>query len=139
MRQRIDDLNAIYDEIHATYGGVQVDFSEHPGIYDREFWSLDRLHPSELGHWALAHEFSALLEQHGLTFDPPALELDGDPTTRFAELRTLAIDGVPWLARRVRDLGPSLGRRALQYLLGCPFLAHQPTQRSRDTPGPARI
>jgi lysophospholipase L1-like esterase len=117
MRQRIDDLNTIYDEIHATYGGLQVDLAGHPGIYDREFWSLDRLHPSELGHRALAHEFAALLHQHGLTFDPPALELDGDPTTRLAELRTLATEGLPWIARHVRDLGPSLGPRALQTAL----------------------
>ena len=117
MRQRIEDLNAIYEEIHARHGGVQVDLGSHPGIYDREFWSIDRLHPSELGHRALAHEFSALLEQHGLSFEPPPLELDGDPTTRLGELRSLAVDGLPWLARRVRDLGPSLGRKALQTAL----------------------
>ena len=57
-------------------------------------------HPSELGHRALADQFSALLEQHGLAFQPPALELDGDPTSRLEELRWLATDGVPWLARR---------------------------------------
>jgi lysophospholipase L1-like esterase len=114
MGRRIHDLNAIYDEIHAIWGGLQVDLASHAGIYDRKFWSIDRLHPSELGHRALAHEFSALLDQHGLTFDPPALELDGDPTTRLGELRSLVIGGVPWLARRVRDLGPPLGHRALQ-------------------------
>jgi lysophospholipase L1-like esterase len=117
MRQRIDVLNTIYDEIHHTYGGLRVDLTQHPGVYDREFWSIDRLHPSELGHRALAHEFSVLLEQHGLNFEPPALELDGDPATRIGELRSLAIDGVPWVARRVRDLGPSLGRSALQRAL----------------------
>jgi lysophospholipase L1-like esterase len=113
MRRRIDDLNAIYDEIHATYGGLRVDLSAHPGVYDREFWSIDRLHPSELGHRALAHEFSAVLQQHGLDFEPPALELDGDPLTRLGELRLLATEGVPWLARRLRDLGPAVARKAL--------------------------
>jgi len=117
MRRRIDDLNAIYDEIHTRYGGAQVDLADHPGIYDREFWSLDRLHPSELGHRALAHEFAALLDQHGLTFEPPALELDGDPTPLIGELRSLAVEGVPWVARRVRDLGPMLGRKALETAL----------------------
>jgi lysophospholipase L1-like esterase len=113
MRRRIEDLNAIYDEIHRSYGGLRVDLAGHPGVYDREFWSIDRLHPSELGHRTLAHEFSALLTQHGLPFEPPALELDGDPITRLGELRTLAIDGVPWLVRRVRDHGSSLVRKAL--------------------------
>ena len=114
MRRRIDRLNAIFDEIHSTYGGLQVDLARHPGVYDREFWSFDRLHPSELGHRALAHEFSALLEQHGLNFEPPALELDGDPATRIGELRSLAVEGMPWLARRIRDLAPALGRSALK-------------------------
>ncbi|MFC7500441.1 SGNH/GDSL hydrolase family protein [Nocardioides sp. GCM10030258] len=116
MRRRIEDLNAIYDEIHAR-GCVQVDLADHPGVYDREFWSLDRLHPSELGHRALAHEFAAQLEQHGLAFEPPALELDGDPTTRVGELRALALEGVPWMARRVRDFVPLVGRRALHTAL----------------------
>jgi len=113
LRQRIDLLNDVYEEIHATHSGLQVDLGQHPRVYDREFWSFDRLHPSELGHRALAHEFSALLEEHGLTFESPALELDGDPTTWVGELRSFVIEGVPWMARRVRDLGPSLGRGAL--------------------------
>lgn len=114
IRRRIDLLNDVYDEIHATHRGLQVDLALHPGVYDRDFWSIDRLHPSELGHRALAHEFSALLQQHGLTFESPALELDGDPTTWVGELRWLVTEAVPWMARRVRDLGPSLGRGALQ-------------------------
>jgi hypothetical protein len=52
LQQRIDDLNACYDEIHATYDGLRVDLAAHPGVYDREFWSVDRLHPSEIGHRA---------------------------------------------------------------------------------------
>jgi lysophospholipase L1-like esterase len=114
LQRRIDDLNAIYDEIHATYLGVQVDLAAHPGVYDREFWSVDRMHPSEIGHRALAHEFSALLNVHGLAFEPPALELDGDPTTRLTELRTLIAEGLPWLARRLRDHGPVLLGKTLQ-------------------------
>ncbi len=117
------------------YGGLQVDLSAHPGVYDREFWSLDRLHPSELGHRALAHEFSALLEQHGLAFQPPALELDGDPTSRLEELRWLATDGVPWLARRPRDLGPVLARTALQNLLPVP---HPAPTLGGSQPSPTR-
>lgn len=109
MRQRIDVLNAIYDEIHELYGGLRVDLGAHPGIYDREFWSIDRLHPSELGHRALAHEFAAALEGHGLVFEPPALELDGE-LTRLQELRWLVTEGAPWVGRRAKDLGPVVAR-----------------------------
>lgn len=126
MKQRIDDLNAIYDEIHQLYGGLRVDLASHPGVYDREYWSLDRLHPSEMGHRALAQEFSTLLDQRGLAFEPPALEPDGDPTTYVQELRRLAVEGVPWLARRCRDLGPALVRRALQNSRLGPHPTHRP-------------
>lgn len=116
LQRRIEVLNDVYDEIHDRFGGLRVDLHQHPGAYDREFWSVDRLHPSELGHRALSHEFAALLDAAGLSFTPPALELDGDPATLFTELRSLAVEGAPWVARRVRDLGPSAGRSALGWL-----------------------
>jgi lysophospholipase L1-like esterase len=113
MRQRVDVLNAIYDEIHETYGGLRVDLAAHPGIYDLDFWSIDRLHPSELGHRALAHEFAAVLDDHGLVFEAPELELDGE-LTRLQELRWLVSEGAPWIGRRARDLAPVLARNLWQ-------------------------
>jgi lysophospholipase L1-like esterase len=110
MRERIDALNAVYDEIHELYGGLRVDLSAHPGVYDREFWSVDRLHPSELGHRALAHEFADVLAEHGLEFEPPALELDGDEVTWFTGLRWVVVEVAPWMGRRARDLGPAVAR-----------------------------
>ena len=107
LRTRIAELNAIYDEIQARFGGIQVDLSTHPGVYDREFWSVDRLHPSELGHRALADEFAALLEERGLSFPLPGLELDGHAPTRLEELRWVTTEVLPWLGRRARDLGPA--------------------------------
>lgn len=122
LRRRIDVLNSVYDEIHARYGGIQVDLSRHPGVYDREMWSCDRLHPSELGHRALADEFAALLEGRGLTFPLPGLEVDGPPVTRRDELRWITSEVIPWLGRRMRDLGPhftaSLARSARRRLQG---------------------
>lgn len=106
MRERIAVLNAVYDEIHERFDGVQVDLAQHPGIYDREFWSIDRLHPSELGHRALADEFAALLEDRGLSFAGPGLDLDGLSATRWDEIRWLATEGIPWVKRRVCDLAP---------------------------------
>jgi lysophospholipase L1-like esterase len=114
MSRRIAHLNSIFDEIHDAYGGLRVDLAGHPGVYDREFWSVDRLHPSELGHRALAHEFAALLDDRGLVFDPPALELDGDQPGRLRELHWLVTEGVPWVGRRARDLGPAAARALLR-------------------------
>jgi lysophospholipase L1-like esterase len=125
MRQRIEVLNQIYAEIHERFDGVQVDLTEHPGVYDREFWSIDRLHPSELGHRALADEFAALLGDRGLSFAGPGLDLDGLDVTRWTELHWLVSAAAPWLGRRVRDLAPAAtaaGLRKLRWVLlqpGC--------------------
>jgi hypothetical protein len=116
MRQRIEVLNEIYAEIHERFDGVQVDLTEHPGVYNREFWSIDRLHPSELGHRALADEFAALLEDRGLSFAGPGLDLDGLDLTRWGELRWLVSAGAPWLGRRVRDLAPAAAATGLRKL-----------------------
>jgi lysophospholipase L1-like esterase len=116
MRQRIEALNEIYDEIHQRFDSVQVDLTEHAGVYDREFCSIDRLHPSELGHRALADEFAALLEGRGLSFAGPGLDLDGLDVTRWAELRWLVSAGAPWLGRRVRDLAPAAAAAGLRTL-----------------------
>jgi len=116
MRQRIGVLNEIYDEIYQRLDGVQVDLSGHPGVYDREFWSIDRLHPSELGHRALADEFAALLEDRGLSFARPGLDLNGLDVTRWGELRWLVSEGAPWLGRRVGDLAPAAAVNLLKAL-----------------------
>lgn len=117
MRQRIEVLNQIYDEIHEQYDGVQVDLTGHPGVYDREFWSIDRLHPSELGHRALAEEFAALLEDRGFAFAGPGLDLDGLHVSRWGEVRWLGSVVVPWLGRRIVDLAPVAAAALLRFLL----------------------
>lgn len=114
LRARIDFLNQVYDEIHERYGGLHVDLAVHPGVYDREFWSVDRLHPSELGHRALAHEFTSLLHDTGLLFGPPGLELDGTFTGTWHNLHWMISEGVPWLGRRTRDLAPGIARDLFQ-------------------------
>ena len=114
LRARIDFLNQVYDEIHERYGGLRVDLAVQPGVYDREFWSVDRLHPSELGHRALAHEFTSLLHDAGLLFGPPGLELDGTFTGTWHNLHWMISEGVPWLGRRARDLAPATARSWIQ-------------------------
>jgi lysophospholipase L1-like esterase len=108
LQRRIAALNDTYDDLHRRFGGIVVDLGAHPGIYEREFWSLDRLHPSELGHRALADEAAAQLHAHGLTFDPPGLRLDGRRPTRANGLRTLVTEVAPWVGRRVREYAPAV-------------------------------
>jgi lysophospholipase L1-like esterase len=113
MRARIDALNTTYDEIHQRFGGIMVDLTEHPGVYEREFWSADRLHPSELGHRALADEFSGHLCDHGLTFDAPGMTPDGPSATRADTVGLVLHDVLPWVGRRLKEFVP-LGMQLLQ-------------------------
>jgi lysophospholipase L1-like esterase len=104
---RIQVVNRVYDEIHARYGGVRLDLAQRPEITSRSFWSIDRLHPSELGHRALARAYGELLAAEGLDFEPPGLAPSGgfEPSWR-RDLAWMVGQGAPWFGRRARDLGP---------------------------------
>lgn len=118
MARRIDELNAIYDELYTTYGGLRLDLSAHSAVYVRSFWSIDRLHPSELGHRAIARDFGALLNQHGLLFSPPSTVCTGEVPSLLRDAAWLVIKVTPWLGRRARDLGPVAARRAVSHIRG---------------------
>jgi lysophospholipase L1-like esterase len=104
MQQRIATLNDVYDEIAATYGGIHLDLSACATAYQREFWSVDRLHPSELGHRFLANEFGRLLNEAGLAFEATGLAATSPKPGRLHDLRWLVTEGAPWVGRRARDL-----------------------------------
>lgn len=113
LARRIDQVNAAYDEVHATFGGIQVDLSEHAETFERSFWSVDRLHPSERGHRSLANAFAQQLNLLGFAFEPPSLSLDAPTPSRLADLRWMVTEGAPWVGRRARDLGPWAARLAV--------------------------
>jgi len=110
---RIETVNRIYDEVHAAYGGIRLDLAACLEIHQRASWSVDRLHPSELGHRALARAYADLLHQRGLTFTPPSAEPNGGlPPSWRRDLTWMVAEGAPWMGRRARDLGPWAARRA---------------------------
>ena len=109
MSRRIEVLNGIYDEIHVRYGGIRVDLTCHPDVYDRSFWSIDRLHPSPIGHRALAGEFAAQLGALGVD-DSDVVSVVGTGSSRLADLSRVAREGAPWMLRRARDLAPAAAR-----------------------------
>lgn len=119
MRRRIEQLNAIYDEVHEAYGVLRLDLAASPATYDRASWATDRLHPSELGHRALAREFAERLAGHGFVFAPPSAEREGGHVPDWrGDLRWMVTEGVPWVGRRARDLGPWAARMAVSEARG---------------------
>nr|WP_275940888.1 SGNH/GDSL hydrolase family protein [Nocardioides zeae] len=113
MQRRIEVVNAVYDEVHAAYGGVRVDLATCAAVRDRASWSVDRMHPSERGHRALARCFAEELTAAGLSVEPPRAEPDTDRVVTWREdLGWVVTEAVPWMGRRVRDLGPWAARAA---------------------------
>lgn len=113
LRNRMDQLNSVWDDIFATYGGLRVDLQSVPEALDRRFWAVDRMHPSELGHRCLARAFAGELATLGIEVEPPSPACEGGlPATWQRDVLWLLAEGAPWIGRRARDLGPWAARRA---------------------------
>ncbi|QYJ04289.1 SGNH/GDSL hydrolase family protein [Nocardioides panacisoli] len=111
---RISVVNAAYDEVWRRYGGVRLDLAHRPELGRRECWSVDRFHPSELGHRALARAFATELHAAGYDFPmPSALPGGGYPPSWRRDVAWMVTEGAPWVGRRARDLGPWMIRNAL--------------------------
>ncbi|MFF3148131.1 LuxR C-terminal-related transcriptional regulator, partial [Streptomyces sp. NPDC057927] len=63
-----------------------VELSDHTWVADRRAWSVDRLHPSELGHRLLAREFHSALRAGASGF----LVKDGPADSLVGAIRTVA-------------------------------------------------
>lgn len=108
LRGRIEQLNAAIDGVVARHGVPCVDLGGVPGAYELAAWSVDRLHPSELGHRLLAREFTELLRGEGFAVPAPvSLVCSGGAQVGAAgHVGWLLVKGIPWLWRRGRDLVP---------------------------------
>jgi lysophospholipase L1-like esterase len=105
LLRRIEMVNAAYDAAHAAYGGVPLDLRGEPAVSEPSFWSIDRLHPNQLGHRWLAREFALALQTEGYPLGCPPAEAYEAPA-RWREYWWLVSEGVPWLCRRANDLVP---------------------------------
>ncbi|WP_322938076.1 SGNH/GDSL hydrolase family protein [Nocardioides bizhenqiangii] len=121
MAARIDHVNAVYDEIHTRWGGIQVDLCELAALHQRECWSIDRFHPSEIGHRALARAMATRLNQQGYDFPLPSPSPAGGlPASWKRDLGWMVAEGAPWMGRRAKDLAPWVARRAWAEVRGAP-------------------
>ncbi|ADB30940.1 lipolytic protein G-D-S-L family [Kribbella flavida DSM 17836] len=112
--QRIEQVNAVYDELYLEYGGIRLDMADYPEVYRRDFWSVDRLHPGELGHRRLARAFADELVARGVPIAvPPDLTCAGQTPSRWADAAWMVREGVPWLGRRASDLTPWAARMVI--------------------------
>jgi lysophospholipase L1-like esterase len=108
LRARIDRLNTVIDSVVDEHGAGCLDLDLMPGAYQVAAWSVDRLHPSELGHRMLAAGFTDLLAARGCVIPRPVnLACSGGlQPTAAQHVAWLLLKGIPWLWRRGRDLIP---------------------------------
>jgi lysophospholipase L1-like esterase len=112
--RRIEQVNVVYDDLYANFGGIRLDMADYPEVYRRDFWSIDRLHPGERGHRKLARSFADELTVRGVRIDvPPDLDCAYRPPSKWADALWLVREGVPWVGRRANDLLPWAARMAL--------------------------
>ena len=122
LHHRVGQVNDATEQVVARRGALCLDLHLIPGAYDPAAWSVDRLHPSERGHRMLAGGFADLLAGAGIAVPHP-VELTcsgGRQLTAAHHVAWLVCYGVPWLARRGRDLVPHTAALVLRDLLGRP-------------------
>jgi lysophospholipase L1-like esterase len=108
LKARIEELNAAIHGVVVHHGVPCLDLAALPGAYDLAAWSVDRLHPSELGHRMLARGLTELLAEQGIALpEQVSLVCAGGIRPRTIDhVGWLVVKGLPWLWRRGRDLVP---------------------------------
>ena len=108
LSARVAELNAAIGEVVVREGVPCLDLDRMAGAYDLTAWSVDRLHPSELGHRMLADGFTGLLAEAGFDVpEPVSLTCSGGVEPSAAgHAGWLVLKGIPWLWRRGREFLP---------------------------------
>ncbi|MER0244673.1 SGNH/GDSL hydrolase family protein [Streptomyces sp. HSW2009] len=113
LTRRMRALNTVIHVLARRYGAVHVHLAGGTWAAERAARSVDRLHPSELGHRLLAREFHAALGRRGALLGPaPSTVPDGPRPTFAGGSWWLATRGSRWVVDRCHDLLPDLVRLA---------------------------
>jgi len=105
MAARVGQANRAIEGAAHTGGAAIVDGGAVMRLQGDSAWHVDRIHPSRVGHRALAERAVGLLPQFGPAreIDPPAAP-PGKAATAWWAVR----NGLPWIAKRSRDLIPHI-------------------------------
>ena len=113
LARRMHSVNEVVHALSERYAAVHVHVAGAEWAHQAGMWSVDRLHPSERGHRALAREFHALLAARGMAVGlPPEPEPTGAAPTRSGQAWWMATRGTRWVLERCTDLLPDLLRLA---------------------------
>lgn len=143
LAERAWEANVALGEAVASAGGPPVahllDLWSDPVTRTRDYWHVDRMHPSPRGHDHLAERARELLRLPS-TRPPLPVETSCCAKPRGEAVRWLLREGVPWASRRSVDVIP---------LMAVALAAHSATrprrirrlglarEATRRTPAPA--
>ena len=109
LARRMRGVNEVVHVLGERHPSVHVHLAACDWVGDPRMWSVDRLHPSERGHRALAREFHVLLAARGVATGPaPGPEPTGSVPTRAGQAWWMATRGTRWVLERCTDLLPDL-------------------------------
>ena len=106
-RRRVSAVNHVTRKLARKYSAILLETRSLKGIYERDKWHVDRMHPSKHGHQFIAQEFAHLLRQRGFHID----EIVIDPINnrnRKDSIKWMLKNGTPWFLKRSVDLLPAL-------------------------------
>lgn len=106
-RRRVAAVNAATHRLSKEFGAVTLPTRALSGIYEREKWHVDRMHPSKFGHQFIAEQFAILLRQRGYFVG----DVQIDPInnrSRKDSIMWMLRNGTPWFIKRSVDLLPGL-------------------------------
>jgi lysophospholipase L1-like esterase len=106
-RRRVGAVNEATHRLSKEFGAVTLPTRALTGIYEREKWHVDRMHPSKFGHQFIAEQFAILLRERGYFIG----EVQIDPVnnrSRKDSIMWMLRNGTPWFLKRSVDLLPGL-------------------------------
>ena len=106
-RRRVQAINEVTHRLSNEFGAVTLPTRTLSGIYEREKWHVDRMHPSKTGHQFIAQQFAVLLRDRGYFIG----EVQIDPInnrSRKDSILWMLRNGTPWFLKRSVDLLPGL-------------------------------
>ena len=106
-RRRVSAVNAATHRLSKEFGAVTLPTRALSGIYEREKWHVDRMHPSKFGHQFIAEQFAILLRERGYFIGEVAIDPINN-RSRKDSIMWMLRNGTPWFLKRSVDLLPGL-------------------------------
>lgn len=106
-RRRVNAVNLSTRKLARRFSSILLETRSLEGIYQREKWHVDRMHPSKLGHQFIADNFAHLLRMRGYEIGEVKFTRSNNRSRKDSIIWMLK-NGTPWFLKRSLDLLPAL-------------------------------